>query len=422
MWGGTPQFNRYSSDIKKLEMVLSSPAVLKVFSILCDLYSQGEIYVYKNGKEVEGAPELALFEQPNPFQTEAQWKWTYMFWTLIGNCNLYIDKNVADASNKMYFLVPHKIEWPQWFTTNQDKLFFSKTKMSELEEQQVKYRYNDGTSIDIPFKKIVQYFDMSNGTGNWFKGNSKLDALCKIVDISESALDAQKINVQFSGQFLVAGASDPNDVKSKALGPDEKKNIESKIRSDKPVHALKSMIEIHRFVSDLGALDLPAAYRACALQVADLYNLPKEVSALIDSGSTFENQEKARGAVVEYCLNPKSKAMLAPINNRCMPNKKRKFIQSWDHLSFMQYGERDRADVQLKRSVTIRNLQQAGATTDEINSYLDTNFSSLNETGQQQEQPASAGNQQGQQMQGDAGQGQAGNQEQANGNSNQVAI
>lgn len=387
IFGGAASFNDYNNDVRRLQMVLSSPAALKVISLLCDLYSLGKIYVYKDGKEVEGAPELELFDQPNPFQTQAQWKWTYMFWTLLGNSNLYIDKNIADASNKMYWLIPSKIEWPQWFETNRDKLIFSSSSLSTLESQQLKYRYDDGSSIDIPFKKVVQYFDLSNGIGNWFIGNSRLDALCKIINISESALNAKKINVEFSAKFLVGGVSSAQDVNpnKRPLSKDEKGNIEEKVLDfDNPVHTLKNMLEVHRFVSDLGALKLDEAYLSCALQISDLFQLPKEVISLLTTGSTFENQEKAKGLIASYCLEPRGEDMCGPISKRCLFNKKKKFVISWDHCSFSQYAESDRADVQLKRSITIRNLQQAGASTDEINAYLDTNFENLTTSNNEQ--------------------------------------
>lgn len=384
IFGGTPEFNDYNGDLRKLEMVLNSPPALKVISLLCDMFSQGKTYVYRGEEEVKNAPEISLYENPNHFQNQSSFKWTYMFWTLIGNAILYVDKSSYD-NNKLYFLTPHKISWPDYFNENKDKLFFSSSSINKLNEQNIIYNYDDGSSIDIPYRKIVQYFDLSNGTGNWFRGASRLDALCKIIQIADESLNAKMINLKFSGKFLVGGVKGEEDLTGRPLSKEEKESIEESALDDKVVKSLKNMFDIQRFVSDMGSLKLDDSYLATAMQIADMYGLPKEVIALLQSGSTYENQEKARAAVVSYCLEPKAVAFHAPLSKRVLSGRKR-FVESWDHMPFMQYAERERAMAKYLQTQSMRNLQQSGVPQDEINQFLDLNFINVTQQKQQQQQ------------------------------------
>jgi hypothetical protein len=85
------KFNTYGLDREKLLMVLSNPAALKVISLQCDLFSLGRVCVKDaKDKEIEADPFLDFIGNPNPFQTEAQFKWDFMFWLMLGNCNTYI--------------------------------------------------------------------------------------------------------------------------------------------------------------------------------------------------------------------------------------------------------------------------------------------------------------------------------------------
>jgi hypothetical protein len=118
-----PRFNDYFGDKNKLTAALTSPALLKVISLQCDLFSLGQIYVYnKKGKQLDNDPFLEMIEKPNPFQTQSQFLWDFMFWNMLGNAYAYIDSKVVKSGNKMYWLVPDKIEFPLSFEKEMDKI------------------------------------------------------------------------------------------------------------------------------------------------------------------------------------------------------------------------------------------------------------------------------------------------------------
>ena len=382
---GKAEFNDLPSDLEKLEAVLNSPAVLKVFSLQCDLFSLGKIKVYKGDKEQLADPALDRFAKPNPFQTRSQFLWSSMFWDMIGN--LYITMNskvVTNSDTRIYTLEHRKMEFPQSMIDNSDKLIYSNSSLKTYLDQTIIYRYDDGTSTTIKLSDIICISDLTNGLGNWFKGPSRLDALYKVVANSEKVLDAENINYKFSEKFLVAGQQNKQDVSKLPMSPDEKKDIESKLMGQRPVHAIKSMIEIQRFVSDLKALDLPQQYLAQFFLIGAMYNIPRDVLELYAS-SKYENQEKARAGHVSYTLEPKGADMMEKFAQVWgYPALGKKIVIDWSHLSFMQVFEREKTETQLKKTVALTNLAKLAVPIEEANAFLGTKFTSY-------EQPKDAG-------------------------------
>ncbi|MEN6384064.1 MAG: hypothetical protein ABFD79_02590, partial [Phycisphaerales bacterium] len=58
MMSSRAQFNNYAEIERKLQVVLSNPALLKVICLQCDLFSLGKFYVYQNDRELETDPAL----------------------------------------------------------------------------------------------------------------------------------------------------------------------------------------------------------------------------------------------------------------------------------------------------------------------------------------------------------------------------
>lgn len=375
-WGVQTQFNSYREDVKKLEAIFSNPSLLKVFCLQCDLFSLGQVYVYnKKDRIIEGDPALDLLKQPNPLQNGSQFLWDYMFWNMVGTAYCYVDSDAVDKeNNKLYFLDITKLEWPSSLEKEADKLIFSKSKEAEVFKTLIKYRYNDGTYIEIPLSKIIVISDITNGVGNWFKSPSRIDALYKIISNSEATMDANNINTRFSGKFMVAGKQDPNNVTELPLSDIEKTNIETKINDDNPVHANKSMIDIKRFVENMRNMVLNENFLAQYFIIGNMFGIPRDVLEAYQS-STFENQEKARASHVSYTCQPKGNAFMDALSKRWGYTQRGwKLVIDWAHLPFMQVFEKDRALTEQIKVNTFNNLLNNGVPIGEANQYLDLNF------------------------------------------------
>lgn len=371
----TPVFNDYFDDLMKLQAVFKNPAVLKVFKLQCDLFSLGKVKVTVNDIEQKDDPLIRLMTNPNPMQSGSQLLWDFMFYTMLGNSYCYVDSNiVANESNKLYFLQPDKMIWPYELQINKDKLIFSKQKENEIFKSVIEYRYDDGSTISIPLNKIVSIADLTNGNGNWFKGNSCIDALYKIISNADESLNANNINVRYSGKFLVAGTQDPKNVTQLPMSETEKQDIETKMNGKKQVHAVKSMIEIKRFVDNLKNLELSKNYLDQYFLIGNMYNIPRDVLEAYVS-STYENQEKARASHVSYTLQPKGNDYLQALGKRFGYSDTGKTICiDWSHLPFMQVFEKDRALTKKTQMDTLTAMLKLKIDIAECNKFLGTNF------------------------------------------------
>lgn len=388
-------FGDYSGYSKKLRTIFCNPALLKVITLQCDLFSLGKPYVYKDGKSIENDPALNRLNNPNPMQTASQFMWDFMFWNMLGVDYVYVDSDlVDDDTNKMYVLENAKIEWPVGWNERSDKLVFSKKSESEYKKEQIRYIYNDGSSIYIPLSKIICITDLTNGLGDWYSGKSRIDALYKVISNSEASLDAKNINTRYTGKFIVSGKQDPNNVNELPLSDPEKNDIERKVNGRKQVHAMKSMVEIRRFVEQLKNLGLDESYLADYFVIGNMYNIPRDILDAALRGSTFENQEKAVMRHVSYTLQPKADELTNSLAKR-WGYTDRKILISWDHLPFMQVFEKERADTEKVKITTFGELLNLGVSLDEINKYLDLEF----KTGERTIQTAAVGASEGENQQ-----------------------
>jgi len=374
---GTAQYNDYSTDFKKLECVFSNPALLKVIALQCDLFSLGEIYVYKDGKVIDNDPFLEMIKKPNHFQKKSQFLWDIMFWNMIGNTYNYCESKTISEDNNLYILENNKIEFPVEMLKYQDKIVLSKATKSKIDAFQIDYKYADGSVDKFRWDRIIHMPDLTNGTGNWFRGASRIDALYKIISNSEASMDALNINIRYSGKFMVAGQADPENVTQLPMSETEKQDIETKVNGRKSVHAVKSMIDIKRFVENIAALKLDEIGLAQYFLIGTAYGIPKDVLEAFNSG-TYENQEKARGAFVSYCLQPKGNLFFQGHSDFFGYDALGKSIViDWEHLPFMQVFAKERAETLKVQSESLLNLMRAGVTLKEINEMLDTNFTAL---------------------------------------------
>lgn len=375
---GLVSFNNYAATKEKMEAVLKNFALLRVFSLQCDLFSMANFYVkdIATGEYILDDPFLKFIKQPNPFEGQADFTWSFMFNHMIGSGNIWgTSKVIENPLLRLYVLDNWKIEINDNLS-GFDKLLESQAAVNEYFAKTVTYKYNDGTGKQLKLSDIISIKDL-NIANDWIGFQSRIDALYKLISNIEAALDSENINIRYSGKFIVAGTTLPNDVTKVGLTTAEKDDIEDKMNGRRSVHAMKSMIEIKRFIDSVKNIGLSEIESVIFSRIGNLYGVPEEVlKAFAEKGSTFENQEKAKGGYVDYVLEPKGAKLCAALNNYFGYNEKGKqIIMSWDHLAFMQVFEKEKADIQDKKALTMERLLKLNVPLDEINKFLDTEFS-----------------------------------------------
>ena len=366
---GSTSFNSMQDNREKLEVVLSSPAVLSIFKLQCDLFSLGKIGEKDN--EDSKAPILEKLKQPNPFQGGRQFLWDYMFYLMLGNAFMEAASRVVTPENNIYWLNTANLEFGDELLDKLDKHLFSSKEVNELEKNTIEYHYRDGNTRKIPLKDIESFADLTNSTGNWYAGSSALDALYKVVSNSDAALGAKNINLDFAGKYIISGKGSVTETQYEAsLSAPEKKSLEDAIKSGKKVHALKSSIDIARFVENIAQLELDKSYFADYYIIGKMYGIPRDVlEANLEQGGTFNNQPVSRASHVEYTLQPKGQDLIDGITNYFGLTEELEI--SWDHLNFTHATKKATLENEKMRADTIKILVDAGVEEESINELLD---------------------------------------------------
>jgi hypothetical protein len=362
LFNATPQYNDFNDEADKIQAVLTNPAALKVFALQCDLFSLATIQVKKDDKIVENDSVLKLFENPNPFQSQRQFLWDFMFWNMLGNAVLYIKSgNVDRENNMMYFLDTSRLIFPGKLKKKIGRLILSKQSLREIEDEKVEYKNEGGKSNFFTIKELLFVSDLTNSTGNWFKGTSRLDALYKIIANSEAGIDSKNINARYLGKYIVNGKVDEKNVNLPMMKNEEKKEIEDRVDGDKKVFAVTSPVTVQRFIEQSQVLEnLDKSYLADYYKIGKMYGIPRDVLEAYTS-STYENQEKARGSHVSYTLSPKGCDLGDSIAKR-LDYQEKKISLDWSHLPFMQVFKKDEAKVNETNAKSLEKLIKAGVT------------------------------------------------------------
>ena len=356
------------TEEQRMRYMLTNPALAKVISMNCDIFSLGKI------KRVDGESDAftEFLKRPNKFQTLRQFLWSYRFYTMYGNAFLKHNSSIVNSpNNQIYILDSSKVEFDNGLGDVLDKMIYSSASFKDLQRQTITYTYNDGSQKDIPLGELLVFSDLSNNTGNWYKGASRIDALYKVLSNNEKLLNAKGINLDFVGKFLVSGTFDPaKDLGSFAgMQNIEKEDIQRKIMGSDAVTPIKASVDIRRFVDDLAKLRLDESYVNDLLVIGDMFSIPKELIGALIEGSTYENQEKALSRHISYSEMPKAQDLLEGITNHFGLNPD-DYEMTWDELPFMQEDENVRSEVNERNIRTLREMLSLGVNMDDAKEFL----------------------------------------------------
>ena len=346
--------------------MITNPALAKVVNLNCDVFSLVEI---KRKDDQEDDELIKLLKNPNYFQSQRQFLWTYRFWTMFGSAYLKpSSKRIENDLQQLYWLEAYKLDFKK-LENDFDKLVLSKKGHKSILETSINYKYSDGSKIPIRMDEMVTFHDLTNGLGNWFKGSSRIDSLWKVLGNAENSLDSKSVNLNFSKKFLVSGSYDPSKDLNTPMQNVEKEDIRKKLKSSESVYPVKAQIDIKRFVEDFSKLKLDESYVSDLLIIADMYGVPKELISVLIDGATYENQEKAIGRHIGYSETPKAKDLLEGLCTY-FDKDPTDYEITFANNSFMQVFEKDKATVNMTNAKTLETLVNNGADANEVAEML----------------------------------------------------
>jgi hypothetical protein len=335
--------HKYLGDEQKLRLILRSPAALLIFSLQSDMFSLGKINTKDQSEYLK-----TLRRTPNYKSGWTQFNWDYMFWTMMGTAYMYKSGGrILDDNNTVEWLNPSKLMWEPSVTRKMMDFISTKATFKDVTNQSVRYTQSDGKVKYIPLKDITPIHDLSsNMNDNFYVGVSRVDALYKIIMLSEELLDAETTNAVFTGKWMVSGKQDPMNTTQLPLDAQEKKDISEKIKFGDNVQVNKSQIDIKRFTDNFAAQKFDDAFWAQVYTIGKMYNIPKDVIEAYMSGgkgATYENQEKAMVRHIEHTLKPKGDELCDALENSF--DNVKDIEMSWSHLASYNVFEVEKQNV-----------------------------------------------------------------------------
>ena len=294
--------NKGISDTDKLETVLYNPAVLKVVCFIADVFSQVKIDKYRNNELVEKDFIYSYKKTPNEWQT-----WTDLFYDHRFNLAIFSTAYLYVQNGVFYYLRKDGLN----FTTDQIKSFseltFGANARKRIMQGTFKYKQANEKEVTLELKNLYVFHDLSSGvTGNWMESSSRLDALYQIAINSDLALTSKGTNLKYTEKFLISGnGGEIGNPLSPLMSDSEKDSISDSIENGRKVNATKSKVDMQQMVSNIKQLALDESWESDLLKIGSIFNLSKDVVAIIAKGSTYDNYDKAILNFIGYFENPK---------------------------------------------------------------------------------------------------------------------
>lgn len=346
-----------------IKKALNNPALMLAIKLNADLFSLVRINSYKDGVIEKENYLHTLKKQPNPFQTWEQFLYDYKFWKDLAGTSYVYNSDSDFKSAFFYVLRPDYI----YITDRQYKEFAkiinSQKALNDLMKETIKYQDCYDNKYIYKLSEIKAFFSLSNGlSGNWFKGNSIVESIWKNIVLADEILDSQSVNVRMASKFLAMNTEGNDTSRFNTFGDEEKRDIERKVTSKKPVHAVKNPMDIKRFSDNIANLKLDEQYLNQYFYICKAFGIPRDVAEANLSGSTYENQEKSLGKYISQGLQPDIDDLTSYFESKFGIEELK---GSWTHLPFMQVYEKERSETREKNIKTLLSIKDTNAYTEQ---------------------------------------------------------
>ena len=325
--------NGFENSDDYLKMSLTNPVLMSIIALRAKVYSEMKItHVDANGEEVKNSEILALFKQPNYFQSQEdflfQQSW---FLSATGNDLTYCAKAFG-VGKAMYNLLPSAIDLNN--THKIDKLIITEADFNMLEDKHIIYTI-EGETHNYKLKDIIPFYDLANGLEerSFMRSPSRVKGISKVIENIDQNLLAKNTNLRMVQKYLASSKGDGNAAHIKE--PD-RKDILSKI-SQKSLIITNGEIEIKHLVSDMKKLALDPQFAEDALKCLLAFDMNNEVLNYFSGGaSTYDNYNQATiNWIQNFIQSDADKAMNSFSSYFGLFEKNEKLVASYNHLPVM---------------------------------------------------------------------------------------
>lgn len=366
-WSYWLKSNAFTNDANFLQWSLENPVLFAVISAKAKLYCQAEITVVdiKTGEVIEGAPELAIIENPNYFQSKQDFLYQQSwFLSATGNNLIYqIRPFTKELPKAMYNLVPSDIDYKDVLKVK--NFIATVSEINEYGKQKIKYTL-DSKSWDIELRNIIPLYDIANGleSNTLLKSPSRIRAVAKNVQNIEENLKSSNINLKMSQKYLARNKNNFNGVAGQ-IREEDRQAIEETLRF-KDLQATNGDIDVQHLVSDLKKLYLSETFSHDATVIINAFGFNKDAINYAFTGSTFENQNNGIIRVIQTEVQSSIDNTMNSLSSGLgLIEKGIKYNASFNHLPIMQELINSKLDTLGKLQTAVKTGIENGTITPE---------------------------------------------------------
>jgi hypothetical protein len=274
-----------------LDLSLNNLGTLIIFGFTVDQFSKVKFTVQDfDGNVIENDPLIELLKNPNYFQTQTDFLKQHLWFKMLGANYIYVqspysNKKVENTKN-LINLYRGYID----FTYIRNYRELTPLNRNEVINIKIPYTWN-GKVTNIGLKDVIPFYDISNNIKDGFhiESPSKMKGAIPVLESIATNLKGKKDAISFAGKYLVSN-KDTIQGTSKSMNPDDKTDIEDKIRM-KTLFVTNANVEVNNLAPDMRKLMLDESFSNDMVRLAALFGMNKDVLSLAISGSTYANQE-----------------------------------------------------------------------------------------------------------------------------------
>ena len=348
------------------EWYKTNPFVFTAINERAKAVANAKFYIKtKDGEFIENELTRKL-NKPNPYLSRNEFLMQLMTYKGIwGTGYLYLNKLRASSQpNETDFLnLPtNQIEFNNELAL-QAKIDYIWDMLTFKKEDSLSIYY---CSIDTLEKKLLDknnllpFFDSPIFTNPYYS-ESKLKSQRYVVSNIQAALESQNTFLSTPGGMgmLMPDGKDDSGVYI-PLQPEEKNEVEKQLQQDygsltgqNNMRLVNAPVKYVETMVDVSKLKITESLTQNALILFGAFGLPKELLTAMLQGSTFENQKIAYKNYIQSTAQTEVDSIANSLNI-AMPSSEGELVAKFDHLPIMQENEKERADVENKKAVTMK--------------------------------------------------------------------
>lgn len=341
-----------SDNIGQFEAYKKTPIINTIIDKVAQMASNCQVYVENDANEtIERKDILKLLQQPNGLQNQTEFIQNFLInYNIFGECFILPIKLEGLSGIRGFFILPNFMVQVMY---DYSKLPYTVNRTNGI--KYIVYQTPDGAQIDLtPKKDDIIVIRNTNDLQYIGKGMSKLIGLEDHVNKYLISVNAGRELLENYGAIGMWVNRGKDEIGQTVIDEKEKEAIQQNLREKYGLtsgkfnyHVTNQNLAFERVNAGIQDLGLNAAALDSARAICDTFSYPIDLLSF-EKNSTLQSsggrESEAKRTVVTEAVQPAMNKLSEALSRLLLPESEHiKFY--YDHLSFMQTSEKEKAEL-----------------------------------------------------------------------------